>query len=101
MGDIITALKDTPVPTILIVGGIGFLLLAVAGSIAGKIEIPPARQKWAGGIGVVLLSVGLILYMLPIPRSTGTFAPTAVPAGIPIPTETLAIASAVPTAIPL
>lgn len=65
MKEIITAIQATPMPTIMVVGGIVFLILAVAGGIAGKIEVSPERQKWAGIIGVVLLFSGIALYVIP------------------------------------
>lgn len=68
MSEVVAVLKDAPIPTLLVVGGMVFLVLAVAGPIAGKIEIPPERQKWAGGIGTILLISGLVLYLLPNTR---------------------------------
>lgn len=96
MDSIIGLLKDTPIPTILVVSGIVFLFLALAGSVAGKLEMPPARQKWSAVASLVLLISGLLLYILPAgpegaaasPSSTPLpqaasqpIAPTAVPAG--------------------
>jgi hypothetical protein len=82
----IRLLKETPVPTILVLAGIFFLLLAVAGGIAGKINILPGRQRISLGIGVVLLLVGIIIYLVPTtaqstaaPTSTSTPAPTTGP----------------------
>jgi hypothetical protein len=61
----IGALKDTPLPTILVVAGITFWVLALAGSVAGKITIQPGRQ-WAAGIGgTILIALGLWLYIAP------------------------------------
>ena len=65
MDSIIGLLKDTPIPTILVVSGIVFLFLALAGSVAGKLEMPPARQKWSAFASFVLLTAGLLLYILP------------------------------------
>lgn len=79
----IRLLKDTPVPTILILAGIFFLLLAVAGGIAGKINILPGRQSISLGIGVILLVAGIIIYLVPAsaapaaPNITSTPAPTS------------------------
>lgn len=69
MGDIITALQNTPVPTILVVGGIVFLFLAVVGQFAGKIQVDPKRQKLAGIIGALLLLSGVALYVVPVSPS--------------------------------
>ncbi len=82
MQGIITALKDTPIPTILVVGGIAFLLLAVAGQVAGKIEVPPARQKWAGLAGTLLLMAGVTLHLIPT-LPPGSRAPSGASAAAP------------------
>ena len=86
MIQIITALKDTPVPTILIVGGLLFLLLAIASRFAGQIEVPPTRQMWAGLIGVLLLLTGLVLYI--VPQATASSTPTIPPTATPTPSPT-------------
>ena len=41
------ALKGTPIPTILAIAGIVFLLLSIAGQLAGRIAVPPKRQRQA------------------------------------------------------
>jgi hypothetical protein len=79
MDDLFGAIKDTPLPTVLVVAGIIFWILAVAGSIAGKIRVRPGRQRAAGIIGTVLIILGLLLYVAPIkqhPHSTRADAPT-------------------------
>jgi hypothetical protein len=43
MEGVIKALKDTPIPTILVIAGIVFLLLAIAGQLAGRIAVAPER----------------------------------------------------------
>jgi len=65
MDSIISVLKDTPIPTILVMSGIVFLFLALAGQIAGKVEVPAERQKWSALAGALLLSAGLLLYIIP------------------------------------
>src|SRR5512139_3509524 len=65
MDSIVSLLKDTPIPTILVVGGIVFLFLALAGQIAGKLEVPASRQKWSALAGILLMSAGLLLYIIP------------------------------------
>jgi hypothetical protein len=65
------ALKDTPLPTIFVVAGIAFWVLAIAGSITGKIKVQPGRQ-WAAGIaGTVLIVLGLWLYVAPTKQPSG------------------------------
>jgi hypothetical protein len=51
MESVIAVLKDTPIPTILVIAGIAFLLLAIAGQLAGRIVVAPERQRWAAIIG--------------------------------------------------
>lgn len=65
MDSLIALLQDTPIPTILVVSGVIFLFLALAGQIAGKLEVPPARQKWAAATGAIFLGAGLLLYLAP------------------------------------
>jgi hypothetical protein len=80
MDSIITALKDTPIPTILVVAGIVFLLLSIAGQLAGRIAVPPERQRQAAIIGCLLVVVGLALHVTPSLRS-----PSKPPEGPPAP----------------
>lgn len=63
MGDILRLL-DTPLPTILVIGGIVFVFLGVVGQFVGQIQVPRERQKLAGGIGVALLLCGIALHVL-------------------------------------
>jgi hypothetical protein len=64
----IAALKDTPIPTILVVAGIVFLLLSIAGQLAGRITVPPERQRQATIIGGLLVVVGVALHLVPQPQ---------------------------------
>jgi hypothetical protein len=68
MESVVAVLKDTPVPTILVVAGILFLLLAIAGQVAGRITVAPERQRWAAVMGSILLIAGLALYVVPPAR---------------------------------
>ena len=79
MDSILTALKDTPIPTILVVAGIVFLLLSIAGQLAGRIAVPPERQRQAAIIGCLLVLVGLTLHVAPLLRSPSK-SPEAPPA---------------------
>jgi hypothetical protein len=82
MDGIVAVLKDTPIPTILVVSGIVFLFLALAGQIAGKLEVPPERQKWSALAGAVLLTAGLLLYISPSrpPREGDSSGGVTIPA---------------------
>ena len=65
MGEIVSIISNTPVPSILVVGGMFFILLSVAGQIASQITIPKERQSTILVIGVVLLVIGTLLYLIP------------------------------------
>lgn len=39
MESVVAALKDMPIPTILVIAGIVFLLLPIAGQLAGRIAV--------------------------------------------------------------
>ena len=79
---VIAALKDTPIPTILVIVGIVFLLLAIAGQLAGRIAVAPERQRSAAVIGGILLTAGVVLYVIPQVRQTSPRT-QAVPASGP------------------
>jgi len=68
MENIIAALQGTPLPTLLVVGGIVFLFLAVVGEITGKFKLEDKQQKWSAIIGTLLLFSGIVLYVVPRPR---------------------------------
>ena len=72
MEDIIEIAK-TPLPTILVMGGLLFLFLAIVGKFGARIVVNPQKQGLAGLLGAVLLGGGVALYILrapPIPLST-------------------------------
>jgi hypothetical protein len=79
MESVITALKDTPIPTILVIAGIVFLLLSIAGQLAGRIAVAPERQRWAAIIGGGLLAIGVALHVIPQLTSPGTEGITPLP----------------------
>ena len=59
MKDILQILVDTPIPTLLILGGLVFLLLSIADKVYGKIEVAEERKKYALSVGFLLLGSGL------------------------------------------
>jgi uncharacterized protein YecT (DUF1311 family) len=71
VNDLLNTLSHTPLPTILVVAGIGFWVLAIAGSVAGKITVEPGKQKTAGVLGTAFLALGLILFFAPGPINQG------------------------------
>lgn len=67
MGDLVGILKDTPVPTILVVGGLAFLALAVIRQISAHIRVESrGQQVVVAVIGLVLLVAGTGLYATPV-----------------------------------
>jgi hypothetical protein len=79
MESILAALKDTPIPTLLVIAGIIFLLLSIAGQLAGRIAVPPERQRWAAVMGGILLVSGVALYVVPPSRLIPPRAPDVLP----------------------
>jgi hypothetical protein len=101
MGDLVSILKDTPVPTILVVGGLVFLALAVIRQITAHIKVESRGQQIVVAvIGLVLLVAGTALYASPgdKPASVTTAEVGSTPeaalvtpvaeAVAPVPTET-------------
>ena len=78
MIEALSILKDTPIPTLMVLGGIALLVLSVATRISDKIEISPERQQGAWIAGLILVVIGSLLFV---------FTPNpAPPEPIPIPT---------------
>jgi uncharacterized protein YecT (DUF1311 family) len=78
--DLLGARSHTPLPTILMVAGIFFWILAIAGSLAGKITVEPAKQKTAAVVGTAFIALGLFLiFFTPESERTGTAPPAATP----------------------
>lgn len=67
MESIVTTIKDTPLPTILIMAGVIFLLLSVATEIRGIIKLDEKHRPMARLFGLLLLIIGLTLYFIPSP----------------------------------
>lgn len=68
--DLIRTVSQTPLPTILVLAGIAFWILAIAGSLAGKITIDPSRQWAAGAVGSAFVGLGLILFFVSGQKAT-------------------------------
>ena len=64
MDDLLKTLGLTPLPTILVVAGVFFWILAITGSLAGKITVERGRQKTAGLVGTALIASGLVVYFV-------------------------------------
>lgn len=103
MGDLLQAIQNTPVPTILIVVGLFILVLGFVTKIGGVIEVSSEQKRWTIPIGLLVLCIGLVLYLSPessvssptsteqSPESTQPPAPTQAPkANQPAPPPTQA-----------
>lgn len=102
MADLASALKDTPLPTIFVVAGVIFWLLAIAGSIAGKITVLPGQQRTAGVVGTLFVVLGMMLYLIPgrsNNRASNQTAPESISSEktIPTTTPTVSITPAAPS----
>jgi hypothetical protein len=66
MESVFAALKETPIPTLLVLGGLVFLLLSMTGQLISHITVPPERQRWAAVTGSVLIVAGIGLHVIPL-----------------------------------
>ena len=64
MAELLGAVQDTPIPNLLVVAGIVFIFLAIAGGLSDKVTVPKERQRLIGAIGAVLLIAGVGLHLL-------------------------------------
>lgn len=93
MNDLITALLGTPIPTLLVVGGIVFIFLSIFPiKIIFRQQKPsPKQQILSAIVGIILLSGGIFLS-----------ASAAIQSATPIPTETpLPLTSTATVVLPL
>ena len=65
MADFLGIVNNTPVPNMLIFFGGALLFLGFVGRFGTYVEIPPSRQRWAGGVGAALLLIGTIFTLAP------------------------------------
>lgn len=85
MVEILKTLRDTPLPSILVIGGLVFLLLPFLKKTGGAIEIETSNKGIAAFIGVILLVSGIGLYLLPTSPANPNASTT-----IPVPTTSSA-----------
>lgn len=67
----IKAIQGTPVPTLLIVAGLFFLLLGFVSKLGGMIEVSPEQKKYTLPIGLLVLTIGLVIHFTP-PNTSNT-----------------------------
>ncbi len=93
MDSYLKLIQSTPLPVILIVSGILFLLLAITGGISGKIMVEPGKQKFAGIAGILLLLVGIFFNLSGKEKQqdSGSVSVTPTPGGeVALPSSSLA-----------
>jgi hypothetical protein len=103
MGEILS-LTDTPVPGILVIGGLLFLLLALGGQIIGQVNIPSQGRAASGLVGLFCVSLGIGLYLFPVlaPHllsAAATKTEVPVTQATPSASATAPTATAAPTAV--
>ena len=76
-------LRDTPVPTILVIAGIFFLFISILQKAGTSIVIKPGKEKFSVVTGIVLLVSGIGLYMVP-PSSLNIPSATPTDSGLPV-----------------
>jgi hypothetical protein len=72
MRDVLAAIKDTPLPTLLVLAGLFFILLALVQSLSGRIQVEPGQRRASLAIGGVLAALGVGLHLAhdrPSPRA--------------------------------
>jgi len=84
MLEILQTLRDTPLPIILVVGGLVFLLVPFIRRVSDKVEVETTNKGFAGFIGFVLLTIGIGLYIIPTQESISG-SPTTIPSAISAP----------------
>ena len=94
MDELIKAVLAAPIANLFIVGGLVFLGIAVVGQISGKIEPGKTGRIASGVLGAILLVVGLVIHLRPIP--TPPPAPVSLEATPVPPTNTPAPPEATP-----
>lgn len=62
MEETIRAIQQTPVPTLLIVAGLVFILLGFTTRLGGMIEVSTEQKKLAIPLGLLILALGLVLH---------------------------------------
>jgi hypothetical protein len=85
MSDLVRTLSDTPLPTILVLAGVLFWILAIAGSLAGKITVERGKQTTAGLVGTAFVALGLVLFFVPSNQSQTGKAKEVQTTGSPAP----------------
>jgi hypothetical protein len=67
LNEFFATLADTPLPNLLILAGLFFLLLSIVAKVGALLVVSPAKQRQATVLGVLLLIGGLALHWLEEP----------------------------------
>lgn len=65
MTDALKVLSDTPLPTILVIAGLFFILISLADRVMAKIVVPDSRKNSARYMGIALIVFGCGLWVFP------------------------------------
>lgn len=99
METFLNSIQKTPLPTILILAGLLFILLGFVTKLGGIIEVSPEQKRWTIPTGLLVLAIGLVLnFATPTPNttSTPTITPTTVTTPAPKATSVPSITSTNP-----
>lgn len=77
MESIIDNIQDTPVPTVLILAGLFFVLLGFVDKLGGVIEVSQGQKRWAIPIGLFILTIGLAVYFNPVDTTSSESPPNS------------------------
>jgi hypothetical protein len=80
---VISAIQRTPLPTILILAGLFFILLGFISKLGGIIEVSTEQKRLTIPIGLLVLTIGLVLIFIP-PSIKNTLTDSATDAQNPI-----------------
>lgn len=86
--DLVGELFNSPPRTILLLAGLLFLLIAVVGTVQGKIDPGRYGREGAGVIGGILLAIGLIWPLLGLDTPKGVAIPPSLPTATVTPPAT-------------
>ena len=87
---VLQVLQDTPVPSLLVAGGLIFLLFSFVRRV-GDVEIEPRKRGVAGVLGMILLLTGISLYVIPSPQALSAYGESETPSATLIPSSTLQV----------
>jgi hypothetical protein len=74
LNEFFSTLAGTPLPTLLILAGLFFLLLSIVAKVGALIVVAPKKQVQAALLGLALLGGGLALHWLERPADSTTWA---------------------------